>query len=622
MALILVVDDDNSCRNVLSDLLESEGFSVITAENGIQALRLLRCAADKPSLCLVDFMMPQMNGFELIRELRRNEETRATSVIMLTATHKQIRETVQIEGVSYLNKNASTRQILDCIYKEVGKPNVSKTPLNIETPRWEPARIIQDYYPADEARKEAVQPDASAAQRATSPARRFPDPVDRIAKESVAGLSKPCVQSLILMAPPRLSMVAEKPTAPVRLASRAAGTPIPRGKETTLGESASGLVNDILESAVARQASDIHIEPRENELVVRIRVDGVLQSLLRLPSEIKASLAARIKVLAELNITERRLPQDGHFNRLDPEGRKVQFRVSTLPSLYGEKIVARILRSGKLRVKLDALSLSERNRDVINGALKASIGLILVTGPTGSGKTTTLYGMLDTLNTPLRNIVTAEDPVEYELDGVNHVQVHAEIGYTFERILRSFMRQDPNVILVGEIRDAETASIALKAAMTGHMVLSSLHTNDAPATLQRLISMGIPAYLVAAACRLVVAQRLLRLLCPQCKREGALIQAESALLAPEERQPLSKVWRARGCSACHGAGYMGRQAIFEVMPVASNAMRQAIIEQASPEQLRALAAKEGMVSLRQEALGLVAKGLTSPEEAFAVLYSS
>jgi len=296
--------------------------------------------------------------------------------------------------------------------------------------------------------------------------------------------------------------------------------------------------------------------------------------------------------------------------------------VSTLPSIYGEKIVMRVLRSGKMRVKLASLQLSSRSEETLSSVLKVSSGLILVTGPTGSGKTTTLYGMIDRLNQPHRNIVTVEDPVEYECEGITQVQVHSEIGYTFERVLRSLLRQDPNVILVGEIRDAETAAIALKAAVTGHMVLSTLHTNDAPSTLQRLISMGMPAYLVAAACRLVIAQRLLRRLCQYCRKSSELSREEAAQLSEEERRWLSRVWRPQGCERCGGIGFSGRQAVLEMMPVSSNAVRQAIIEQASPETLRTLAAAEGMRSLRQEALELVAQGITSPEEAFTVLYAA
>jgi type II secretory ATPase GspE/PulE/Tfp pilus assembly ATPase PilB-like protein len=377
------------------------------------------------------------------------------------------------------------------------------------------------------------------------------------------------------------------------------------------------LLEKILDSALSQQASDIHLEPQRDYLQARVRIDGVLQPLLKLPTSVQANLIARVKILANLDITEKRLPQDGQFM---PRGNSVKIRVSTLPSVYGEKVVLRILPAEKLRFDLDVLRLAPKNRQEILDLLRSLNGLILVTGPTGSGKTTTLYSMLDTLNTPQRNIVTVEDPVEYQLEGITQVQVNPDIGYTFEKVLRSFLRQDPNVMLVGEIRDLETAEIALKAAVTGHLVLSTLHTNDAPSTVYRLISMGLPPYLVAAACRLIISQRLVRTLCPKCKAPSELTEEESLTFSEDEIAALPQVFRARGCSDCHGIGFAGRQAVCEVMGISSHRICQAIVDKAGPGELRKIACDEGMVPLRRELLQMVADGVTSIEEVLGIIH--
>ncbi|PCI38503.1 MAG: hypothetical protein COB53_04680 [Elusimicrobia bacterium] len=376
------------------------------------------------------------------------------------------------------------------------------------------------------------------------------------------------------------------------------------------------LISEFLEEAIQRKASDIHIEPQRSYVQVRVRVDGALQRLVRLPISVSERITARIKILSDLNITEKRLPQDGQFSYASPKGQKIKLRVSTLPSAFGEKVVLRLLSSNSLAVDLDTLGLSTRNRDLLKRVLQSESGLILTTGPTGSGKTTTLYTLLRTLNLPSRNIVTVEDPIEYEIDGLTQVQVNSKIGYTFEKVLRSFLRQDPNVMLIGEIRDIETAEIALKAAVTGHMVLSTLHTNDAPSAIQRLISMGLPPYLVAAATRLVIAQRLIRLLCPECKKEGSLTHEEESLLSLQEKTDLEQIYRPVGCERCHNSGYQGRRAIFEFMPVLSDRVRDLITQQASLDALAAASKKEGRESLRAEALRFLQSGRTSPEEAF------
>jgi len=377
-------------------------------------------------------------------------------------------------------------------------------------------------------------------------------------------------------------------------------------------------LNRILVRGVEMGASDIHIEPQERELVVRVRLNGSLSRMTGMPASLSARVSARVKIMAELSITERRLPQDGQF-RATINGKKIEFRVSILPSAYGEKIVLRILGGTKIKKGLGELGLSDKNSQFIEKALRTPHGLILVTGPTGSGKTTTLYTMLGMLNQPDVNIVTAEDPIEYRLPGITQTHVQPGIGLTFEAILRSFLRQDPDVMLVGEIRDLETAEIAVKASITGHLVLSTLHTNSASATIARLTHMGLAPYLVAASVKLVVAQRLVKVLCPDCKTEVPIGEEERRLLNEGELSRLQRVYRSAGCRKCHQTGYAGRQPVFEVMPVQSPGMRQVILTENSGDRIAEQAVREGMVTLREAAMDLVARGETSLPEALKII---
>lgn len=378
------------------------------------------------------------------------------------------------------------------------------------------------------------------------------------------------------------------------------------------------MVNKILVKAVELRASDIHMEPQEDRVLVRVRVDGVLRQLTTLPIAIHPRITARIKIMSSLVITERRIPQDGQF-RVNIKGNKIEFRVSTLPCIKGEKIVMRILGQSKLNSDLSSLAFTPRELLCVEGALKSPHGLILVTGPTGSGKTTTLYTMINVLNKPDVNIMTAEDPVEYEVPHVNQVKILPAVGLTFESTLRAFLRQDPDIMLVGEIRDLETAEIAIKASITGHLVFSTLHTNSAPATVVRLTHMGVAPFMVSASVKMVIAQRLVRTLCPRCKKQGPLSAGDAQFLTEEERKMLKTVWYPRGCHNCQQSGYAGRKALFEVMPVESSAMRQLITSSSDVDKLGELAAKEGMTSLRQSALVAVAQGTTSMAEALKIM---
>jgi type IV pilus assembly protein PilB len=372
-------------------------------------------------------------------------------------------------------------------------------------------------------------------------------------------------------------------------------------------------INGLLTDAVVKGVSDIHIEPYEKEIRVRYRIDGALQEVMKPPMRMKAALTSRIKILADLNIAERRVPQDGRI-KLRLKKRVVDFRVSTLPVIFGEKIVLRILDKGNLTFDLSKFGFEPKAEKDFFNAIANPYGMVLVTGPTGSGKTTTLYSALSKVNTEQVNIMTAEDPVEYNLHGINQVLVRTEIGMSFAAALRAFLRQDPNIIMVGEIRDLETGGIAIKAALTGHLVLSTLHTNDAPSTVTRLIDMGLEPFNVASALNLVTAQRLVRRICTNCKAEvkydPAYLQAAHI---PDEFIQKTTFYRGEGCDACGGDGYRGRQGLYEVMAMSSN-LRKLIMAEASTDELRSAAIAEGMLTLRMDGLKKIERGVTTIEE--------
>lgn len=380
------------------------------------------------------------------------------------------------------------------------------------------------------------------------------------------------------------------------------------------------LVNGIFINAIKAGASDIHIEPYENSLRVRYRVDGVMHTTMSLPTKIKNALTSRIKIMSKLDIAERRLPQDGRIKLKLGRNREIDFRVSTLPTLFGEKTVLRILDKSNLQIDLTKLGFEKKQLDDFMDAIEKPYGMVLVTGPTGSGKTTTLYSALNHLNKPGINIMTAEDPVEYNFMGINQVQVKEEIGLTFASALRSFLRQDPDIIMVGEIRDFETAEIAVKAALTGHLVLSTLHTNDAPSTVSRLLNMGIEPFLVSSSVILILAQRLSRKICSQCKEEEKLSpQALIKIGFSEEEANTIRCYRGKGCSACNNTGYKGRIALYEVMPI-SDEIRELILEGASANEIKKTAVRLGMKTLRMSGLSKVKEGITSVEEVLRVTF--
>ena len=373
------------------------------------------------------------------------------------------------------------------------------------------------------------------------------------------------------------------------------------------------LINGLLTDAVRRGASDIHIEPFEHEVRVRYRIDGALLEIMKPPLKMKAALTSRVKILSQLNIAERRVPQDGRL-KLKMGSRVIDFRVSTLPVLFGEKIVLRILDKGNLTLDLTKFGFEPKAEADLMKAILNPYGMVLVTGPTGSGKTTTLYSALSRINTPEVNIMTAEDPVEYNLMGINQVLVRTEIGLTFAAALKAFLRQDPNIIMIGEVRDLETGGIAIKAALTGHLVLSTLHTNDAPSTITRMIDMGIEAFNVASAVNLVVAQRLVRRICKECKAEAQYTDTElSALGTNLESLKRLKFMKGTGCDVCSGTGYKGRAGLYEVMAL-SPELRRMILRAASVAEIQDQAVKEGMLTLRMDGIKKIERGVTTLEE--------
>jgi len=371
-------------------------------------------------------------------------------------------------------------------------------------------------------------------------------------------------------------------------------------------------VNLVLQEGVKQHASDIHLEPRANGLEIRYRIDGALQHIRTLPKQIQLAITSRIKIMSDMDIAEKRLPQDGRV-KMKVAGKRVDLRISTLPVQYGERVVIRILDKGSQHVSLDNLGFGEQELATFTDLIRRPHGIILVTGPTGSGKTTTLYSALNTIKSVETNIMTCEDPIEYELEGINQSAVNVKVGLTFAAQLRAILRQDPDVVLVGEIRDPETAEIAFQAAMTGHLVLSTLHCNDAPSAITRLVDMGVEPFLIGSSVIGVMAQRLVRALCPRCKVAYDPSIEELTLLGLQSHEGAVQFYRSSGCSACGMRGYSGRIAVYELMPVTEHIRRLAITSPTA-DQVRDLALSAGMKTMKEHAIEKILSGLTSVEE--------
>lgn len=378
------------------------------------------------------------------------------------------------------------------------------------------------------------------------------------------------------------------------------------------------IVNQIMTQAMSMRASDIHVEPFENHLKVRYRIDGVIHEVESPPAHMIAAVLSRIKLMARLNIAERRLPQDGRI-QLKAQGKEIDMRVSTVPTMHGESVVMRLLDKNSVNLDLSSLGFSPENFERLQNELKAPHGVVLVTGPTGSGKTTTLYSALTQMNTPENKVLTVEDPVEYELEGINQIQANPKIGLTFSDALRSIVRQDPDIIMIGEMRDVETARIAVQSALTGHLVLSTLHTNDAASAVTRLMDMGIEDYLITSTVNCVLAQRLVRRLCPQCREAKPVMAEMDKEIGLRQYQPEGelRLWHAKGCSACGHTGYKGRSAIHEVL-VVDDDIRRRVLNHADAGVIQEEARKNGMRTMYEDGLMKALQGVTTLEEVLRV----
>ena len=375
------------------------------------------------------------------------------------------------------------------------------------------------------------------------------------------------------------------------------------------------LVNLIIARALESRASDIHVEPFDDELIVRYRIDGVLHNIETVPKKLQAAIISRIKIMAKLNIAERRLPQDGRI-RIKVSNREIDLRISTIPILYGESVVMRILDKESIVIDLGQLGFPDDILLEFQKLIQKPHGIILVTGPTGSGKTTTLYGALDKINFPDKKIITVEDPVEYQLKGINQIQVKPQIGLNFANTLRHIMRQDPDVIMIGEIRDLETAEMAVQSALTGHLVLSTLHTNDAPSAITRLLDLGVESFLLSSTIRGILAQRLVRVICPYCKeKDDSATLPEDAISSIIDAQ--SELYRGKGCEKCAFTGYRGRSGIFELL-VVNDDLRRLILKNADANELRQMAKKDGMKTILEDGIAKVRAGMTTLSEVFRV----
>ncbi len=375
------------------------------------------------------------------------------------------------------------------------------------------------------------------------------------------------------------------------------------------------LVNLLIARAAESRASDIHIEPYDDELIIRYRIDGVLHNVETAPKKLQAAMVSRIKVMAKLNIAERRLPQDGRI-RIKVADKEIDLRVSTIPVIYGESVVMRILDKESIVIDLGLLGFPAETLEQFYKLIQKPNGIILVTGPTGSGKTTTLYGALDRINSPERKIITVEDPVEYQLKGVNQIQVKSQIGLNFANTLRHIVRQDPDVIMIGEIRDLETAEIAVQSALTGHLVFSTLHTNDAPSAITRLLDLGVERFLLSSTIRGILAQRLVRMICPHCKEKDTSATSMEGL-APLGMDADAELYRGKGCERCTFTGYRGRLGVFELLTV-DEEIRKLILRNADANELRQMARRQGMKTILEDGIAKVGKGITTLSDLFRV----
>jgi len=701
--LIMSVDDDQRMRNIIERFLTTNGYDVVFAGSGSEALGLVS-RGSRPDLILLDVMMPIMNGYEVCARLQDNKDTAYTPVIFATALgeERDKAKAFAAGGVDYLTKPFQKDVLLEKVrahlpkneqWKDMSRAEGKKAAPPVEKTKdlaaFKKFLLTQEGLDEEDAKGlmsaaagELYQQcgklgvTSGAVAQHISEFMKLPyiahiNPKDvllgvlptrfcrtnhvialsDVSADFAFALSNPFDWQLhdvfahftglgqtyrtIMTDPENIRWLFEMAEAthkepeaaepgvsvmPTKGIASAATEPNPAdGKnEADLAESAQKapvikLANALISRAIHAGASDIHVEPRENSVGVRYRIDGMLQEGDPIPKSLQAPLISRIKIMSNMDISERRLPQDGRI-RIAIQGKNVDLRVSTLPSRHGEKVVIRILDSSAVSLDFDALGLEEGPLAIFRDSIKKPHGIILVTGPTGSGKSTTLYTALQALNEPTTNIVTVEDPIEYEMHRITQVQVNPDTGLTFPAALRSILRQDPDVIMIGEIRDRETMDIAVRAALTGHLVLSTLHTNDAPSTIARLIDMGLEPYLVASSLELVVAQRLLRRLCPDCKKPTDAIPDDIFERYGVTKEKGAGFYQPTGCDRCAGTGYKGRLAVMEVMRI-DDETRRLISLGRGVEVLKARAVeKGGMTTLRQNAFIKASRGMTSLDE--------
>ncbi len=564
-----------------------------------------------------------MNGPD--RNGRRNRHPLGEILVALGAiTREQLAEALAAQrangkrlGETLCGMGVPTVRIAEALSEQLGLPLVRLTRLNLD-------ESILQAIPEHVARRHGIIPLSLSDSRMTV---ALVDPLDVVAIDDIRRLSGREVDVVITPADD-FAVAVNRYQALDRSVEKAIqeiAVPPLEEREVSLDnlmrmvEEAPivRLVSLIISKAVRQRASDIHIEPQERHLRVRYRIDGLLVTVMTPPRHVQAAVVSRLKILANLNIAERRLPQDGRI-QLRVDEKEVDIRVSTVPTVYGEKVVLRLLDRSNAMVVLDRLGLGADNRGRLEALVRRPHGIFLLTGPTGSGKTTTLYAILNTLNAPDRNILTIEDPVEYHIAGISQVAVNPRAGLTFAGGLRAFLRQDPDIIMVGEIRDGETAAIAVQAALTGHLVLSTLHTNDAPGAVTRLVDMGVEPFLVASTLLGAAAQRLVRVLCIECKERTALPPDVAARFGWRLDDRPAAVYTARGCPACGHTGYRGRTAVFELMQTTPE-LQALIVRRAPDHELRAAAARAGMRSLLEDGAQRVLQGLTSAEELLRVL---
>lgn len=613
---ILIVDDDAVMGETLSDILEEKGYRVVVAPDGPTALEEVK--KQRFDLTLIDIVIPGMNGIELLRKIKAlDPQVKAvviTGQLSLTDTEPLSKAwDAGADGVLY--KPLDIEAIMEIL---AGRPGVSGLP-RIDLKRYQVQPEALRLIPEAIARKWDLMPLRIEGDMLVI---AMADPNNLYALEDVWALSRMEVKVL------RAALADIRGA--INLHYRVAGEiekqiryivpPVPEPEEVEERITPDLIaqapvvraVNLLVSQAVKDRASDIHIEPQQDYLRIRYRIDGILHDTLNLPLSVHGPLISRVKVLANMNIAERRRPQDGHFT-MSIDGREVDIRVATADTSWGEMAVLRILDKAISVMALSELGFLPESLEIYQKLIKSPFGMILVSGPTGSGKTTTLYASINQLDAKGRNIITIEDPIEYRFANINQIQVNPQAGITFANGLRSIMRLDPDVILVGEIRDAETASIAIQAALTGHLVLSSVHANDAVGALFRLMDLGVEPFLITTAVIGIVAQRLVRRVCPHCRVLREVSEEERLVYEEEMGEKRTKFYYGVGCNFCALTGYYGRMGVFEIL-VMSEEIRRLLLSGASSDVIKAQAIKEGMVPMWRDGMLKVKEGLTTPYE--------